>query len=86
VDDGSGGLVMNGGSGGALVLLLIVRNFQRRSCNWITVKFAMLSVFAFGGYGCLLEAGCSRPSQAPQMTLPTNSGRFALSAGGALHS
>jgi hypothetical protein len=47
VDDGSGGLVMNGGSGGALVLLLIVTNFQIGACNRITDKFAALSIFTF---------------------------------------
>lgn len=37
-------------SGGVLVLLLIVFNFQRRSCNEITAKFAVLLVFLFGEY------------------------------------
>jgi hypothetical protein len=31
-------------AGGALVLLLIVRNFQEGSRNGVTAKFAMLSV------------------------------------------
>ena len=50
------GWSLSRGSGGVLVLLLIVRNFQLGTCDGITVKFAMLSVFAFGVYGCLFEA------------------------------
>jgi hypothetical protein len=44
-------------SGGALVLLLIVRNFQYGTCNGLTGKFAMLLVFSLGEYESLLEAG-----------------------------
>jgi hypothetical protein len=44
--------------GGVLVLLLIVRNFQYGSCKGVTAKFTMLSVFPFGEYESLLEAGC----------------------------
>lgn len=37
---------MGGDSGCALVLLLIVRNFQCDFCRGITAKFAGLSVFS----------------------------------------
>lgn len=35
---------MCGDSGGALVLILIVRNFQVESCNQVTVKFVDMSI------------------------------------------
>jgi hypothetical protein len=41
---------MCGDSGGALVLLLIVRNFQCGFCKGVTAKFTMLSVFLFDEY------------------------------------
>jgi hypothetical protein len=41
---------MCGVSGGALVLLLIVRNFQCDFRKGITAKFTVLSVFLFGEY------------------------------------
>jgi hypothetical protein len=52
---------MSGGSGGALVLLLIVRNFQLGFLNGKTAKFATMTVFLFGEYARLLGAG-SKPS------------------------
>jgi hypothetical protein len=47
---------MWGRAGGALVLLLIVRNFQYGACNGITGKFAILLVLSFAEYERLLEA------------------------------
>jgi hypothetical protein len=45
---------MSGDLGGALVLLLIVTNFQRGSSNGITAKFVMLLIFLFDEYERLL--------------------------------
>ena len=41
---------MWGNTGSALVLLLIVRNFQRGSCHGLTVKFIKQSIFLFCEY------------------------------------
>ena len=46
-------------SGGALVLLLIVRNFQFRTRNEISAKFAMLLFLSFGKYECNLVSDLS---------------------------
>jgi hypothetical protein len=59
-------LVIYGGSGGALVLLLIVRNFQQGACNGVTAKFAVLSIFLFGEYEYLYAASCGSLPQAGQ--------------------
>jgi hypothetical protein len=47
---------MWGDSGGTLVLLLIVRNFQHGSCEGIVFKFNVLLIFPFIGRDSLLEA------------------------------
>jgi hypothetical protein len=47
-------------TGGAVVLLLIVRNFQRDSSSGITAKFVRLLNFLFGDYERLFDADYGR--------------------------
>jgi hypothetical protein len=61
---------MCGGSGGALVLLLIVRNFHHRSCDWVIVKFAEKFVFSFCEYERLLDAGSGHRKRTDKIQQP----------------
>jgi hypothetical protein len=47
---------MYGDSGGALVLLWIVTNFQIGACSGLIIKFAILPIFLFRKYERLFEA------------------------------
>jgi hypothetical protein len=53
---------MWGNTGNALLLLLIVRNFQYGFCDDVTAKFVTMPFFSFDEWG-LLEAA-SGPSSA----------------------